>query len=354
MASPLGAIDNRPEFIPCDLAAVSLGGVPFSIYQTSSPEQIAFVTGDAGAKIVLVETAYLDRFKEAAAELPDVEHVVVVDGDGGTTTLEALESADPDFDPAEHAEVGLDDLLTLIYTSGTTGDPKGVLYHHRGAYLNALGNAVAFGLTPRSVYLWTLPMFHCSGWTYTWAVSVVGGTHVCPDPPPLAGLGGRVVDLEDPGRRHRGQPVGAAVVARTQQQHLFDAGGERFANQVVDEPCPDHRRGAGAGGEPGVDVALDPPADSRYPGQPRQHPVPGREELGRVGVVEHLVAPAGRLQRAEQRHVAGGPTGRVLHASHVNERTSTFLWRERVVAADLGRWPPPGVVANVQDRGIGA
>ena len=57
--------------------------------------------------------------------------------------------------------------------------PKGVVYHHRGAYLNALGNALAFGLSPRAVYLWTLPMFHCSGWTYTWAVTAVGGTHVC-------------------------------------------------------------------------------------------------------------------------------------------------------------------------------
>ena len=71
------------------------------------------------------------------------------------------------------------DSLALLYTSGTTGDPKGVVYHHRGAYLNALGNALTFGLTPRSVYLWTLPMFHCSGWTYTWAVTAVGGTHVC-------------------------------------------------------------------------------------------------------------------------------------------------------------------------------
>ncbi len=71
------------------------------------------------------------------------------------------------------------DALALLYTSGTTGDPKGVVYHHRGAYLNALGNALAFGLKPDSVYLWTLPMFHCSGWTYTWAVTAGGGTHVC-------------------------------------------------------------------------------------------------------------------------------------------------------------------------------
>jgi long-subunit acyl-CoA synthetase (AMP-forming) len=178
-------LDNRPEFIPCDLAAVSLGGVPFSIYQTSSPEQIAFVTGDAGAKIVLVETAYLDRFKEAAAELPDVEHVVVVDGGGGTTTLEALESADPDFDPAEHAEVGLDDLLTLIYTSGTTGPPKGVQLTHRN--LMALTSSVEHMIDlPESggrVISW-LPAAHIAERGAHYYLPVVRGLQVtiCPDP----------------------------------------------------------------------------------------------------------------------------------------------------------------------------
>ncbi|MEC7304112.1 MAG: AMP-binding protein, partial [Pseudomonadota bacterium] len=67
----------------------------------------------------------------------------------------------------------------LNYTSGTTGDPKGVVYHHRGAFLNALGNTISFGLSPQTVYLWTLPMFHCNGWTYTWAVTAACGTHVC-------------------------------------------------------------------------------------------------------------------------------------------------------------------------------
>jgi fatty-acyl-CoA synthase len=69
--------------------------------------------------------------------------------------------------------------IALNYTSGTTGNPKGVVAHHRGAYLNACANALTFELSPRSVYLWTLPMFHCNGWTYTWAVTLAGGTHVC-------------------------------------------------------------------------------------------------------------------------------------------------------------------------------
>ena len=69
--------------------------------------------------------------------------------------------------------------LCLLYTSGTTGDPKGAVYSHRGAYLQALSNALMFGLSSDSVYLWTLPMFHCSGWSYPWAVVAVGGTQVC-------------------------------------------------------------------------------------------------------------------------------------------------------------------------------
>src|SRR3712207_57775 len=125
-------MNNRPEFIPVDLAAVSLGAVPFSIYQTSSPEQIQYVVADAGAKIALIESAFLDVFNEARAELPAIETLVVIDGEGGDHTLEELEQLDPDFDPtATVDEVGLDDLLTLIYTSGTTGPPKGVQLTHR-------------------------------------------------------------------------------------------------------------------------------------------------------------------------------------------------------------------------------
>jgi len=91
---------------------------------------------------------------------------------------EALVAAgDPHFDWKKVDDEW--DALSLSYTSGTTGDPKGVVYHHRGAYLSAMGNAMAFNMTPDTVYLWTLPMFHCNGWCYTWAITAVGGTHVC-------------------------------------------------------------------------------------------------------------------------------------------------------------------------------
>ena len=96
----------------------------------------------------------------------------------GETEYEAFlaegDAADPWERPADEW-----DSMALNYTSGTTGNPKGVVFHHRGAFLNAMGNVIAFGLDALTRYLWTLPMFHCNGWTFTWAVTAVGGTHVC-------------------------------------------------------------------------------------------------------------------------------------------------------------------------------
>ena len=123
---------NRWEFIPADLAAVSLGAIPFSIYQTYAPEQIEYLLSDAESKVVITEQAYLDNVNKARKGVSTLERVIVVDGDGGDLTLDELMEMDPDFDPAESVEqIGPDDLLTLIYTSGTTGPPKGVQLTHR-------------------------------------------------------------------------------------------------------------------------------------------------------------------------------------------------------------------------------
>ncbi|MEO8967971.1 MAG: AMP-binding protein, partial [Solirubrobacteraceae bacterium] len=125
---------NRPEFHLVDLAAVMLGATPFSIYTTYPAEEIEYLISDSRATVAVVEQAFLGPMLAARANLPQLEHVIVVDGDvpDGTTALADVEGANPDFDvAAAAAEVTADDVLTLIYTSGTTGHPKGVqLTHH--------------------------------------------------------------------------------------------------------------------------------------------------------------------------------------------------------------------------------
>ncbi|MBK5110037.1 MAG: long-chain fatty acid--CoA ligase [Thermoleophilia bacterium] len=179
-------LGNRSQFIPCDLAIASLGAVPFSIYQTSSPEQIAYVVGDSAARIVITETAYLPQLLEAKKELPRVEHVIVVDGEGGTMTLDELEAVQPDFDPAPiAAEIDFDDPLTLIYTSGTTGPPKGVVLTH-GNLLRLLALLKEILDLPErgaKVISW-LPTAHIAERASNYYTPVYLGmeVNICPDP----------------------------------------------------------------------------------------------------------------------------------------------------------------------------
>jgi fatty-acyl-CoA synthase len=170
-------------------AVPALGAVLNPLNVRLDAGTIAACLAHGDAKLLFADAEFAPVLREALAQLGRALPVVDIDdsegpghGDAasrlGTTTYEELlAQGDPAF-----AWPGVDDewaSLALLYTSGTTGDPKGVVYHHRGAYLNALGNALAFGLKPDSVYLWTLPMFHCNGWTYPWAVTAVGATHVC-------------------------------------------------------------------------------------------------------------------------------------------------------------------------------
>jgi long-subunit acyl-CoA synthetase (AMP-forming) len=127
-------LNNRPEFQLADLSAMMLGAVPFSIYPTASPEQIEYVVGDSSARVAVIERAFFESFMKARQNLPALEHVVVIDGEGeqGTLALGDVEGSNPGFDvEAAASQVHADDLLTLIYTSGTTGPPKGVQLTHR-------------------------------------------------------------------------------------------------------------------------------------------------------------------------------------------------------------------------------
>src|SRR4051794_2781743 len=126
-------LTNRPEFHLADLAAITVGATPFSIYMTYSPDQIQYVCSDAEARILITEPDFLPQVLEARKELPDLEHVVLVEGEHeGCLRLDAVERSNPGFDvDAAVAAVQPDDVLTLIYTSGTTGPPKGVQIAHR-------------------------------------------------------------------------------------------------------------------------------------------------------------------------------------------------------------------------------
>jgi long-subunit acyl-CoA synthetase (AMP-forming) len=179
-------LSNRPEFVACDLAAVALGAVPFSIYQTSSPEQIAYVVGDAEARVAIVEAAYLEVFERAREDLPRIEHLVVLDAESGAETLAGLEDRNPDFDAgASNAAVEPDDLLTLIYTSGTTGPPKGVQLTHRNLFtlVSSMEGIVPFPERGGRAISW-LPAAHIAERGANYYVPVVKGLEVviCPDP----------------------------------------------------------------------------------------------------------------------------------------------------------------------------
>jgi len=180
-------LGNRPEFAIADLAAMTLGATPFSIYQTFTPAQIAYVFGDAGARVAIVEEQFLERFRAARAELPALELVIVVEGARGDDTLgwADVEGADPEFDPEPHwRAVEPEDVATLIYTSGTTGPPKGVQIVHRNllAGVHAADGIIHFPDGSR-VISW-LPAAHIAERMAHHYLPIVFGMTVttCPNP----------------------------------------------------------------------------------------------------------------------------------------------------------------------------
>jgi len=156
-------LSNRPEFHLVDLAAVMLGATPFSVYVTYPAEEIEYLISDSGATVAIVEQAFLAPMLAARAKLPQLEHVIVVDGDApeSTTALAEVEGANPDFDvPAAAAEVTADDVLTLIYTSGTTGHPKGVQLTHHAIMFTARSVEQILEFPPGSRVVSWLPSAH--------------------------------------------------------------------------------------------------------------------------------------------------------------------------------------------------
>jgi len=180
-------LGNRPEFHIVDLAAVTLGAIPFSIYTTYPAEEIEFLITDSGARVVIIEQAFLPVMLKAREQLPALEHVIVVDGDApeGTVPLSDIEDSNPEFDAAAAAaEVGPDDVLTLIYTSGTTGHPKGVQLSHHNIMVadKSVRDIIQFDAGSR-VISW-LPSAHIAERNAHHYIPVVyaGSITCCPNP----------------------------------------------------------------------------------------------------------------------------------------------------------------------------
>ncbi|WP_227421592.1 acyl-CoA synthetase [Pacificispira spongiicola] len=178
---------NIPALLEAHYAVPMIGAVLNALNTRLDAPTLAFILEHGESKAVLSECSLNDVMGEALKITKNKPEIIVdiIDPEApegprvGTTDYETMLDAEGDPDFRHDPPVDEWDALALNYTSGTTGNPKGVVYHHRGAYLNAMSNALTFQLNSRSVYLWTLPMFHCNGWTYTWAVTAACGTHVC-------------------------------------------------------------------------------------------------------------------------------------------------------------------------------
>jgi fatty-acyl-CoA synthase len=178
-------LPNTPPLYECHFGVAMTGAVLNTLNTRLDPQAIAFMLEHGEAKILITDREFSATI-EAALKMVK-RRITVVDAEdaefrggkrlGELTYEELLAEGEPDFAwrwPQDEWEA-----IALNYTSGTTGNPKGVVYHHRGAYLNAVGNILVWGMPHHSVYLWTLPMFHCNGWCFPWTMAANAGTSVC-------------------------------------------------------------------------------------------------------------------------------------------------------------------------------
>ena len=220
---------NIAEMLIAHFAVPLAGGVLVAMNVRLSADEVGYISRHSGAKLLIVAEELLPSMQGADSR-GDVTEVVVIPGSGSDTATssddglplrayEAFRGRGSD-EPLPWTVAEEQATISINYTSGTTGDPKGVSYTHRGAYLNSLGEIIHSGHSSASVYLWTLPMFHCNGWCTTWGVTAAGGTHVC-----LRGVRPdaiwRLIDAE--GVTHlNGAPAVMTSIARAPQAHPFE------------------------------------------------------------------------------------------------------------------------------------
>lgn len=176
---------NIPEHFEAHFGIPMTGAVLNSINTRLDAESVAFILSHAESKVLITDREMSPVVKEALTHLKQPIFVIDIDDKqfeggellGDITYDDFIAKGEITFD-----EMSVDnewDAISLNYTSGTTGNPKGVVYHHRGAYLNAISNALTWGMPNQATYLWTLPMFHCNGWCFPWTIAAIAGVNVC-------------------------------------------------------------------------------------------------------------------------------------------------------------------------------
>jgi fatty-acyl-CoA synthase len=220
---------NIPEMLVAHFGVPLAGAILVPINSRLSAEEIRYICDHSGARMLLADTEFLPGLGPVLGKLDSVQEVVGISDPLGPAAPGAGDLANVSYDELLQRASGdslpwavQDELdpISITYTSGTTGRPKGAVYSHRGAYLNSLGEIIHQRFDPESVYLWTLPMFHCNGWCTPWAVTGIGATHVC-----LRAVRPEVIWrlLDEEGVTHLdGAPTVLVMIAAAEQAHRLD------------------------------------------------------------------------------------------------------------------------------------